>query len=227
MKHLRTRLAERRCNIDASKTSMWGPRVPDTRCLEPLGDPLSGIQIIPFEASSGIQVLGAPIPRPGTTQFTRDKADSVVAQNERACRLVSLFPDTQIQHCLLRFCLDACRVNYLLRVCPFGPLQDIWTRSDNVLRSTLVSILGSTISDPQWTQATLSLNQGGLGLRTASFSVGPARIAALHNWYLHAEDQMGLKHTKFGDIPALLLLLPPRDKTHHLFVFSQNFGVSD
>ncbi len=153
-------------------------------------DPLFGIRILPFEASSGIQVLGAPIPRHGTTQFVRDRAESVVAQNDRACRLVSLFLDTQIQHCLLRYCLDACRVNYLLRVCPFGSLQDIWSRSENVLRSTLGLIIGNTLSDSQWTQATLSLSQGGLGIRMASSSAGPARIAALNNWYLNAEDQM-------------------------------------
>ncbi len=106
---LRSRLAERVCTIDASKTSMWGPGILDTRCLDPMSenDPLLGIQILPVEASSGIQVLGAPIPRPGTTQFVRDREESVEAQNDRACRLVSLFLDTQIQHCLLRYCLDA------------------------------------------------------------------------------------------------------------------------
>jgi hypothetical protein len=54
-----------------------------------------------------------------------------------------------------------------LRVCPVGPLTDIWERSDNVLRCTLDHIIGSPLSDDQWSQATLPLSLGGLGICSA------------------------------------------------------------
>jgi hypothetical protein len=104
--------------IDTQKTHIWGPGAPDPRSLDSLdpSDPLFGLPIIPFVEGSGVEVLGCPLSKPGSIQFTRDCAESTVAANDAACRLLALFPDSQIQHCLLRFCLDACRVNYLLRV---------------------------------------------------------------------------------------------------------------
>jgi hypothetical protein len=141
MRFLKPRLAAVGSDIDLAKTQLWGPGVPERQVLDTLAkdDPLFGIPIAPFDSASGVLVLGSPISRPGSIQFTRDCAESAVAKNDAACRLLSLFPDTQIQHCLLRYCLDSCRVNYLLRVCPVGPLTDIWERSDQVLRNTCFS----------------------------------------------------------------------------------------
>ena len=209
LRHLVPRLAAVGSIVDLEKTHMWGPGVPHRDFLGQLepSDPLFGIPIIPYDESSGVSVLGCPIPKPGTVQFVRDCAESTVAQNDTACRLLSLFPDCQIQHALLRHCLDACRVNYLLRVCPLGPLDDIWDRADGVLRSTLDSIIKQPLSDQQWAQACLPLGHGGLGIRSASSTKGPARIAALHNWFSHAESQLGLKHTAHYSFPDTASLL--------------------
>ena len=194
LRHLIPRLASVGSVVDLAKTHLWGPGIPDRQFLGPLdpSDPFYGLPIIPYDEGSGVLVLGCPISRPGSVQFSRDCAESTVAQNDAACRLLALFPDCQIQHSLLRHCLDACKVNYLLRVCPTGPLDDIWERADGVLRNTLDSILRTPLSDHQWTQACLPLSQGGLGIRTAVSSKGPARIAALHNWYSNLESQLGL-----------------------------------
>ena len=212
LRHLVPRLAASGSIVDTAKTHLWGPGVPDRRVLESLDptDPLFGLPVIPYDPGSGIEVLGCPIPRPGSAQFTRDCAESSVARNDAACRLLSLFPDTQIQHSLLRHCLDACRVNFLLRVCPAGPLNDIWLRADGVIRNTLDTVVRTPLSDHQWSQAGLPLSQGGLGIRTASATMGPARIAALHNWYSKAESQLGLRdtiHFAFPDQDFLLTTL--------------------
>jgi hypothetical protein len=138
---------------------------------------------------------------PGQTEFTRDCAESTVATIYAACRLLTIFSDSEIQHSLLWFCLNACRVKYLLRVCP-----DIWSRADGVIWNTLDAIIRSPLADHQWTQACLPLNQGGIGILTAMSYKGPARISALH-WYSNAESQLGLLHTahfKFHEIPSLL-----------------------
>jgi hypothetical protein len=76
-----------------------------------------------------------------------------------------------------------------------------------VLRSTLDSIIKQPLSDQQWAQACLPLGHGGLGIRSASSTKCPARIAALHNWFSHAESQLGLKHTAHYSFPDTASLL--------------------
>ena len=92
---MRFRLAAVGSIVDQEKTHMWGPGVPHRDFLGQLepSDPLFGIPIIPYDESSGVSVLGCPIPKPGTVQFFRDFAESTVAQNDTACMLLSLFPD--------------------------------------------------------------------------------------------------------------------------------------
>ncbi len=91
-------------------------------------------------------------------------------------------------------------------------MTDIWERSDNVLLCTLSHIIGSPLSDDQWSQsqATLPLSFGCFGICSAKNTMGAARAVALHMWHSTAADLFGLHdtaHFTFPDQPALFTAL--------------------
>ncbi len=69
MRHLVPRLAAVGSVIDTQKTHILGPGAPDSRSLDSLdpSDHLSGLRIIPFIECSGVEVLGCPLSKPGST----------------------------------------------------------------------------------------------------------------------------------------------------------------
>ena len=68
---------------------------------------------------------------------------------------------------LLRSCLSICKINHLLCTVPCYLISDALQHFDTSLRSTLSSILRSSIHDINWHQATLLFSLGGYGLREA------------------------------------------------------------
>ena len=55
------------------------------------------------------------------------------------------------------------------------------TKFDNSLRTTLGRVIHSAVSDQSWSQATLPLRLGGLGLRTAHASADAAYTASCNS----------------------------------------------
>ena len=53
---------------------------------------------------------------------------------------------------------------------------DMWQEYDSITRESLCRILGSSISNYQWQQATLPVSAGGLGLRLAEDHCSAAHL---------------------------------------------------
>ena len=98
----------------------WAEAVP--QCV-PSDSPLRAVPITPWGGDHGLTVLGVPVDGPESTAQLHGKwAKAVDLACELLRRLLPL-PDGQVCHCLLRFCLDACRVTRLMRACP---VQTVW-----------------------------------------------------------------------------------------------------
>jgi len=78
---------------------------------------------------------------------------------------------------------------YLLRTSDCGD-NPLMSEFDNTLRSGLTSILNVDLSENQWTQASLPVGDGGLGIRSAqmlalsAFLASAASTFQLHQYIL-------------------------------------------
>ena len=86
--------------------------------------------------------------------------------------------DPQVELHLLRSCLGICKVNHLLRLVPCDRFSLQLSRFDCGLRSCLERISHSSLSDMAWSQATLPIRLGGLGIREACRSHSAAFVGS-------------------------------------------------
>ena len=119
---------------------------------------------------------------------------------------------------LLRSSFSAPKVLHLLRCSPSVSHPSL-TRFDALLRSTVKQITNSDLSDIQWTQASLPVRDGGLGIRRVSSLALPAFVASAASTLSLQDDILAgcvksdsdfltsclsVWSDKFGDIPDVL-----------------------
>jgi len=99
-------------NPRLNKCKLWGPGhkwVGDPEVVFPStipqGSPLRKAVTLPFVRGMGLRVLGALVNWPGTSMFSEDAFTRVVHKLEEVFSLLGNPGGTQIQHCLIRFCL--------------------------------------------------------------------------------------------------------------------------
>jgi hypothetical protein len=124
---------------------------------------------------------------------------------EAACDLVGQLGDPAAQLQLLRHCLDACKVSFLLRGMDTSFCSQQLARCRTTLQNTLGDIMGcGRVPERQWAQATLPLRLGGLGIKDPVQTAASARVAAILG-YLDSGAKAGLK----------IALLRPAPDLHH------------
>lgn len=91
---------------------------------------------------------------------------------------------------LLKNCLGGPKLQYLLRTSPCCEHPQLF-ELDKLLRSAVTQICNVSLSDDQWTQASLPVRSGGLGVRSVSklassaFLASAASTQSLQNLILH------------------------------------------
>ena len=124
----------------------------------------------------GIVLLGSPI---GSEEYERKVIGEKMEKVREISSLLPLIEDPQIEYALLRSCLSLPKLAYTLRTSNPVHHLGLWQEYDRITRDTLCRILGSSISDYQWWQATLPVSAGGLGLRAAEDHCQAAYITSL------------------------------------------------
>ena len=205
-------------HLNLGKCHLWGPGIQDTGESIPhypdglaLDHPGRAIPVIPFVENSGITLLGVPIDYPGSSHCTwrhwAAKVDETLALLDR----LRLFPDGQIRHTLLRFCLDACRVMHLERSTVISKAGDAPQRLHDALRVAAEDLVSMGVSDATWAQVTLPLRLGGLGIRDPLQMQPSARMAALVGLELHGRERVGVPDVALtkqsSDLPATIASL--------------------
>jgi len=79
---------------------------------------------------------------------------------------------------LLKNCFVILKLTYMLHSAPCYTRQ-VLSEYDNILRSTLQSVLNTAMSDDVWDQATLLVANGGLGIRKATDVALPAFLSSV------------------------------------------------
>ena len=146
------------------------PSTPKSVVWSPMGgvgeteqDPL--LRGIPkVRAADGIVVLGAPV---GFSGFVKEKLKGRVEKVRDVVELLPLLKDPHSEFVLLRSCLSLPKIMFMLRAVNTTDHQEELSEFDSIIRGALCRILGSPLTDEQWTQASLPAAMGGLGLRSA------------------------------------------------------------
>ena len=127
-------------------------------------------------SGEGIVVLGAPV---GYTGFVKDKLNARVEKVQEVVELLPLLEDPHTEFVLLRSCLALPKIMFMLRAVDTTDHQELLCKFDSVIRGALSRLLGSTLTDRQWAQASLPAAMGGLGLRSALVHAPAAHAVSL------------------------------------------------
>ena len=212
--------------LNLEKCKMWGPGIqtkdePAPRYPNelPPNHPGRSVPVIPFGGDHGITALGVPVdaPRgpsrkePFVAPECKLKWTSAVEETNRLLVRLRSYPEGQVRLTLLRYCLDACRVNHLLRSTEVEEAGE----SPGVLRAALQEaaqdLLATGVSEYTWEQICLPIRLGGLGISDPIVMQPGARIAALINLGKHGTTAVGVPAdvlvTLAPDLPGTLARL--------------------
>ncbi len=79
---------------------------------------------------------------------------------------------------ILRSCLSACKVMFLLWTLPYDMALRLATEAQERLRATLADMLDMPLADTQWALARLPVRKGGLGILDPVTAAAPAHVAS-------------------------------------------------
>ena len=108
------------------------------------------------------RLLGAPITDEALPSCISEKCRSI----SLLCSRLHNLP-TQVAFYILRNCFATPKLIYILRCSPCWHHQKGLLEIEDTLRKTVESLTNNTLCDLKWTQATLPVSRGGLGIRSA------------------------------------------------------------
>ena len=200
-------------HLNLSKTVAWGPGLqregmpiaPEWSLLRD-DHPFKQVHVIPFGPSKGICSLGVPVDCQGSAVEGDRKWSEAVEKTLALLGRLRYFPDGQVRHCLLRYCLDACRVNHLMRSTPHSIGAGNAAKLSTALSVAVGDLVGCGVPGHAWDQATLPIADGGLGVRDPSSCWVEARLAALIGFHRNASRNVGF----FSDVARKFAPKTPR-----------------
>ena len=182
--------------VNLKKCQLWGPGLQ----LEPeatmmgLHDnhPICQIPVVPYDQKEGITVLGVPVDVPGSLTQGTEKWETATKTTISLLKHLRKLPDGQLRHCLLRHCLDACRVTHLMRSkCRTAAIESTSVLA-GALREAVADVVGCSLTHCAWEQATIPISKGGLGVRDPEQCWPEARVAAIVGFHCRAATLVGL-----------------------------------
>ncbi|KAF2899322.1 hypothetical protein ILUMI_06853 [Ignelater luminosus] len=142
----------------------------DTNILTCFQDVAPGIKAV---SKQNLSLLGAPVFEEVFLEFTTEKFKSLETMINRLIGLPS-----HVAYFLLKNCFAIPKLTYLLRTSPAWKFPEWCSALDNQLKNGLESILNIQLDCVQWTQASLPIKSGGLGIRKITDIALPAFLAS-------------------------------------------------
>ena len=124
----------------------------------PLGPDITRVDL------HGIRVLGSPV---GSVEYSKEFVESKISDLEELLENLHVLEDPHSEFSVLRNCFSLPKFSYITRTIPPGPHLQSYQRFNQAVRHTTEGIIGTSLSDSQWKQASLPVSMGGLGLRSA------------------------------------------------------------
>lgn len=182
--------------VNLKKCQLWGPGTQSELHSTLMGlsedHPLRNIPVVPFDPQEGIIVLGVPVDVPSSVSAGAKKWTAASDATIKLLKKLRKLPDGQLRHCLLRHCLDACRVTHLMRSKCREAAANSVPQLAHALREAVADIVGCGLTHGAWEQATIPISKGGLGVRDPEQCWAEARVAAIIGFHAKATSLVGL-----------------------------------
>ncbi|CAK1587163.1 unnamed protein product [Parnassius mnemosyne] len=165
---------------------------------------------------NSLYLLGSPIFDESIREYINN---STTKFQNFADRLLEISPHYAL--CILKFCLFVQKFTYVLRSCSFWNHPFLLTQVDNLIKISLESILNMQLNEQSWTQASLPIRYGGLGIRKVSSVSLPAFLSSVHSSANLISKILRASHSNF-EIVGL-------EEARNAFLFAcpgQNFPVT-
>ena len=165
--------------LTLAKCRLWGPgiqSVSQTHPVYPPGLPEDHpgrvVPVIPFGGSHRITALGVPIdaPRgfpgrdPSVAPECQLRWGQAVAQTNVLLERLRAYPEGQVRHALLRYCLDGCRVVHILRSTEYEEAGNHPAILRARLQEAIQDLLDNGLSESTLEQVCLPIRLVGLGI---------------------------------------------------------------
>ena len=121
-------------------------------------------------------ILGSPI---GSSKHVANFLEGKLKKVAQLMEKFEQLEDPQVAYSLLRSCASFGKFSYYIRTVPPDMVKDSTIVFDVAVRSCFEKIVSSSLTDDQWSQCTLNLKCGGLGLRSVSMHAAAAYIASV------------------------------------------------
>ncbi|KAJ0183176.1 hypothetical protein K1T71_001152 [Dendrolimus kikuchii] len=146
---------------------------------------------------NSLSLLGCPVFEESFSTFVSNKIQNFQSKIENL-KSISLHS----AYYIIRYCIFTPNFIYILRCCPIWQNQNILKTLDNVIRYSLSSIFNIPFDDRTWTQASLPIRYGGLGIRKISAVSLPAFLSSVYS----TKDLIGeILNPSLGDFEVLYL----------------------
>ncbi|KAJ0182426.1 hypothetical protein K1T71_001795 [Dendrolimus kikuchii] len=125
---------------------------------------------------TSLRLLGSPVKDKSIPSFINDKI-----QNFNSCSDRLLQINSHMAFWIIKFCLFVPKFTHFLRCCQFWKHPIILQTLDDIVKNTLINVLNIDLQERIWTQATLPVRFGGLGVRKISSVALPAFLSSVHS----------------------------------------------
>ncbi|XP_047998133.1 uncharacterized protein LOC125235580 [Leguminivora glycinivorella] len=125
---------------------------------------------------TSLRLLGAPIFPESIPQLIDEHLNIHKAYSDRLLKISAHMALT-----IIKFCLFVPKFTYILRCSPVWKHPHLIEPLDSILKTTLSSILNIHLDNRAWTQASLPIRHGGLGIRQVVSVALPAFLASFHS----------------------------------------------
>lgn len=121
-------------------------------------------------------LLGSPIFEECVPEYIQN---SISKFQNHSHRLLEISPHYALS--IIKFCLFVPKLTYVLRCCPLWKHQNLLLQIDTLIKINLESILNIQLSEQSWTQGSLPIRYGGLGIRKISSVALPAFLSSVYS----------------------------------------------
>lgn len=156
--------------INSAKCELYFCSDIDNNIVSKFDDICPGIRVMNKE---NLTLLGVPIFEEGFAAVAENIFNKLKIMFGRLKQL-----NSHTSYCLLKTCFGIPKLTYLIRTTPAWKFKNFIATFDNEIKNTLESILNIHLTDQQWTQASLSIAFGGIGIRKPEDICLPAFLSS-------------------------------------------------
>uniref|UniRef100_A0A8D8WTR2 Reverse transcriptase domain-containing protein n=1 Tax=Cacopsylla melanoneura TaxID=428564 RepID=A0A8D8WTR2_9HEMI len=156
--------------VNPSKCELYFCGEPNLELLRRFQTIAPGILV---KSKNDLELLGSPIFDDSVITFTSKKFEKIETMITRLQDVKAHFA-----YYLLKNCLTIPKLSYLIRTAPLWKFPCLLQNIDTKIKIVLEKTLNVELNDLQWTQASLPVNNGGLGIRKLQDLSLPAFLAS-------------------------------------------------